>query len=255
MRSRASISLIVAFLLLVFTVQINPAFSAILYDNGPLINGLGTGVGGADESILQSISLGMSTIAFGHEVSSDNRVSDDFTISDANGWDVTTITFYAYQTDSSTTSTITHVIVRIWDGPPAQPGSTVVFGDTTTNLLTNTLWSGIYRVTETTTGTATSRPIMANIVNVNMHLDQGTYWLDWQTGGTLPSGPWAPPITINGQPSTGDGLQSLDAGVTYNAALDDGSGTPPQGFPFIVEGAVTASSSSIVPALGILLLF
>ena len=95
---------------------------------------------------------------------------------------MTTITFYAYQTDSSTTSTITHVIVRIWDGPPAQPGSTVVFGDTTTNLLTNTLWSGIYRVTETTTGTATNRPIMANIVNVNMHLDQGTYWLDWQTG-------------------------------------------------------------------------
>ncbi|MCA9870115.1 MAG: hypothetical protein KC487_07020, partial [Anaerolineae bacterium] len=45
-------------------VTIWQAPDAVLWDNGPLVNGVGTGVGGADESILQSITLGMSTLGF-----------------------------------------------------------------------------------------------------------------------------------------------------------------------------------------------
>ena len=52
------------------------------------------------------------------------------------GWFIQTITFFAYQTGSTTTSTMTGVNLQIWDGPPDNPGSAVVWGDTTTNVMT-----------------------------------------------------------------------------------------------------------------------
>ncbi|MCB0005474.1 MAG: hypothetical protein KDE04_03450 [Anaerolineales bacterium] len=213
---------------------------ALLYDNGSLINSAGTGVGGADESVLQTTSLGLNTLGFGHQALNGNRVADDFTVFHAGGWDVSTITFYAYQTGSTTTSTMTGANLRIWDGVPAAVGSNVIWGDTSTNVMTSTTWSNIYRVTETTTGSNVDRPIMMVVIEVNQQLPAGTYWLDWQVDGSLGSGPWAPPVTINGQASTGNGLQSLDDGATFAAALDTGTGTPQQGFPFLIEGQLTA---------------
>ena len=60
-------------------VALNPP-PGLIYDNGPFINGLGTGVGGANESILQNTSLGMNTYGFGHQVAHNNRICDDFTV-------------------------------------------------------------------------------------------------------------------------------------------------------------------------------
>ena len=37
---------------------------------------------------------------------------------------------------------------------------------------------------------------MKQTVTIGTSLTEGTYWIDWQTGGTLASGPWAPPIAI-----------------------------------------------------------
>ncbi len=67
----------------------------VLYDNGPLINSAGTGAGGADESVLQSFSLGMNILGFGHQFSVFNLVADDFTVS-GKVWNVDTIAFFAY---------------------------------------------------------------------------------------------------------------------------------------------------------------
>ncbi len=206
---------------------------AALYDNGPLVNSPGTGAGGADESMLQSVSLGMGTYGFGHQAYYGNRIADDFTVT-GSGWYVDTITFFAYQTGSGLVSTITAVNLQIWNGVPGAPGSVVVFGDTTTNRLVNTTWSGIYRVLETTSGN-TDRPIMANTVKVGVMLPPGTYWLDWQSDGTLSSGPWAPPVTINGQATTGNALQYTSDTGAWGAALDIGTGTQ-QDFPFIIAG-------------------
>ena len=221
----------------------------VLFDNGPLVNSPGTGAGGADESVLQ-VALTMSTIGFGHQIANDNRIADNFTIPAGESWAIDEIVFFAYQTGSTTTSTIDDLRVRIWDGIPDEPGSTIVFGDLTTNVLAATAFSGIYRVTDTTSG-ATNRPIMANQATINTVLTEGTYYLDWMSGGTLGSGPWAPPITINGQTTTGDGLQSL-AGAAYGPAIDTGSSTV-QGFPFIIMGTVQGGpipETQPVPALG-----
>ena len=208
---------------------------AVLYDNGPLLTSPGTGVGGADESVLQNNTLLMTTLGAGHQFALGYRVADQFTIPAGETWDITNITTFAYQTGSSTTSTMTQVSIEIRDAMP--PSGAVVFGDTSTNYLGTTAWTNIYRVSESSTGTSSDRPIMAQVNDVVVTLGEGTYWVSWSTDGSLASGPWAPPITITGQTTTGDGLQSLDGGASY-AALTDGGTLTPQGLPFIVEGTI-----------------
>ena len=218
---------------------------AILFDNGPLTTHPGGGFGGANASALQT-ALGLSTYGFGHAVSSGFRVADDFTVP-AGGWNVTTITFYAYQTGSTTTSTINAVNLRIWDGVPGV--GNIVFGDTTTNRLASSSFSTIYRVLDT--GLLDSaRPIMADVVTVNTPLPAGTYWLDWQTGGTLASGPWAPPVSILGQTAKpgSNGMQYNPTTATWAAAIDTGTALAVQDFPFVIQGdPLTGPTSTPTP--------
>jgi hypothetical protein len=206
---------------------------ALLYDNGPLVNCAGCGAGGADESQVQT-ALGMSIYGFGHQHSLGYLMADDFEVPAGETWTVETMTFFAYQTNSGNTSTITGVYFEIWDGPP--PGANLIYGDQTTNTMTATAWSNIYRVLDSAPGT-TTRPIMANVATppAPLILGPGTYWIAWNTDGSGTSGPWAPPITINFECVTGNAMQSLDYGVSYAPATDTGSGCE-QGLPFIIEG-------------------
>lgn len=222
----------------------------VLHDNGPYYNSPGTGPSGANESVLYTTSFGMTTIGFGHQVTAFNRVADDFAISDCR-WQVDSIVFFGYQTGSTTTSTFTAVNFRIWDSIPDATGSNIVFGDTTTNRMTRTVWSGAYRITETTPGN-TTRPIMRNVCAVSgLVLTTGTYWLDWQSNGSLASGPWAPSRTPVGVSITGNGKQRI--GSVWNNLVDGGTGTPAQGLPFIIYGTVldpvpdAGSNHSICP--------
>ncbi len=206
-----------------------------LWDNGPLVTHPGGGAGGNDASALQTAMLGI--YGFGNQFSAGNRIADDFTVP-AGGWTLDQITFFAYQSFAGPPSTITGVYYQIWDGPPNDPSSTVVFGDLTTNRLINTVWMNAYRVLDTNL-TNTDRPIMANTASAGVFLPAGDYWLDWMTDGSAASGPWAPPISILGQPATGNGMQYTGA---WAPADDTGY---QQGFPFIIEGAGGAASIPI----------
>ncbi|MBK6724449.1 MAG: hypothetical protein IPG58_14620 [Acidobacteria bacterium] len=210
-----------------------------LYTNGPLVTHPGGGFGGADASALQDGAPISNTIfGFGHAASTGFRVADNFTVP-AGGWTINTATFYAYQTGSTTTSTINAVNVRIWDGVPGAVGSNIVFGDTTTNRLASSTFANDYRVLLSAGLLGTTRPIMANVVNIGTTLPAGTYWFDWQTGGTLGSGPWAPAVTILGQQGKpgADGRQ-MDASMVWSAALD----VVPQDFPFLITGIGTCAT-------------
>ncbi len=210
-----------------------PAPDVVLYDNGPLVTHPGGGVGGADVSALQ-VSLGMNTLGAGHQLSLGYSVADDFTVTDAAGWQIDTITFFAYQSNAPTTSTITGVYVQIWDAAPNAGGS-VIWGDLTTNRLLTTGWSNIYRATDTNYTTTSNRPVMENVATIGTTLAQGTYWVEWSTDGSASySGPWAPPITILGQTTTGNALQYTTA---WGDLTDSGTLTP-QGLPFIINGEV-----------------
>jgi hypothetical protein len=218
----------------------------VLYDNGPFMNSPGTGVGGADESILQT-NLGLNIYGFGHQVYYGYMIADDFEVPVGETWNIEQITFFAYQSYSGTASTITAVHFEIWNAAP--PGGTVIFGDMVTNRMVFTGWTNIYRLTDYNTGIDTNRPVMGNVCSPMdvLQLTEGTYWLVWQSDGSASSGPWAPPITITGQTTTGNGLQY----TTSWAALTD---TWPQGLPFIIEGTrgpigVEATTWSQVKAL------
>ncbi len=203
----------------------------VLYDNGPLVTHPGAGAGGADASTLQT-ALSMNTLGGGFQYASGYSMADDFTVTAAAGWQIDTITFFAYQTGSTTTSTITGIYVQIWNGAP-NAGGAVVWGDLTTNRLASTIWSNIYRVTDTTL-TTTNRPIMANVATIGTTLAPGTYWVQVSTNGSLASGPWAPPVTILGQTTTGNAIQYTTAWAAFN---DSGTLTP-QGLPFVINGGV-----------------
>jgi len=200
----------------------------VLFNNGPLVNSPGTGAGGADESNVQQAALGMDTFGINNAFSAGYRIADDFRL--ASRSQLQKIKFYAYQTGSTTTSTITAVNLRIWNGPPDNPASTVIYGDTTTNRMTNATWANIYRVRD---NHDTTRPVMVVTASIDVTLNPGTYWLDWQVDGSASlTGPWAPPITRNGQTTTGNALQYTSI---WAAASDSYTGAQ-QGFPFIIEG-------------------
>ncbi|MEY3442273.1 MAG: hypothetical protein RLZZ519_554, partial [Bacteroidota bacterium] len=233
-RQLSNLFLAIACFLLVSNLA-GTANAQILYDNGPIFNNAGGGAGGANASVLYTTTFTMGTIGFGHQATAFNRVADDFVVPNCH-WRIDSIVFFSYQTNSPTTSTMTGVNFRIWDSIPDAVGSAVVFGDTTTNRMTRTTWSGVYRVTETTL-TNTARPIMRNVCALNnVVLSSGTFWLDWSATGSLASGPWAPPRTPINVAVTGNGRQRT--GSTWNNALDGGTGTPAQGFPFIVYGTI-----------------
>ena len=93
---------------------------------------------------------------------------------------------------------MTAVNLQILDGDPSVAGSTVVWGNTATNRMASTAFTNIYRATDTTP-LGNTRPIMAQVVTVGTTLAPGTYWLDWQSDGTVASGPWVSPVSLVGQ--------------------------------------------------------
>ena len=210
------------------TVPLFPG-DAVLYNNGPLVNSAGTGAGGADESILQNPPL--TTLGAGFQNASSIYVADDFTIT-GNSWNITSMEFFGYQTGSPTTSSFTGIFVQIWDGVPGAAGASVIWGDRTTNLMASTSWANIYRNSDGPGG-ATNRPVMKIVASTpGLSLAAGTYWVEWSATGSLASGPWAPPITISGQYTTGNAVQQY-LGVW--SPLISGA-TDAQGLPFIING-------------------
>ncbi|MCL4675532.1 MAG: hypothetical protein KJZ59_05805, partial [Pararhodobacter sp.] len=212
---------------------------ATLHDNGGLVTNPGAGTGGADVSALQ-----LTNTTLGSNVSQAGpfRLADDFTVP-AGGWTVDKVTVFAYQTGSTTTSTITGVNLRIWDGVPGAAGSSIVFGDDSTNRLESTAFTNIYR-TSGTDLTNTQRPVMAVVATVGTTLAAGTYWVDWQLSGSLGSGPWAPAVTLAGQTNApgANAVQYVGSTSTWQAVVDTGSSAP-QDFPFVVEGSAAQCAS------------
>jgi hypothetical protein len=189
----------------------------VLFDQSEMVTNPGAGVGGADVSALQG-----SQTTYGPNVSNglSYAVADDFTLTGAST--IEEIEVYSYQTGSSTTSTYTGMYVEIYDGNP-MAGGQVIWGDRTTNLMTSTAFTGIYRTTSTDL-TNSQRPIMSVTASgLNIELEAGEYWMSYTLEGTLTSGPWAMPRVIPGEMTTGNGLH--DQAGTWATLIDDGSGT------------------------------
>lgn len=256
MKTNFIISIFLLFFAFRLTAQPNPSCGTeTLYANGQLQGfSTGNGSGGADLSTLPTTTLGWGTIGFGAQLSGniDNMVADDFVIGGTEKWAPTKFTVFTYQTGSPTTSTITGIPkLQLWTSQPPTTGQTPDYVSTS-NTITYNAWTNIYRVTETTL-TNTARPIMAVTVdwpaNFPDTLVAGTYWIAWQYSGSLASGPWAAPAgTGNAKQLVGD----ISLGTyTWNNAVDGGTGTVPQAFPFRICGvnlAVDAGADQTICA-------
>jgi hypothetical protein len=240
-----------------------PLPAGVLYINGPMATGASTGNGvpapGGNQwsecahpyDIPPSQAPANTTAGF-RVASATDRIADDFTIPAGESWQINNVVVYAYQTGSSTVSSFTGATLRIWDGPPNVIGSNIVWGDTSTNRMTSTQFSGIYRAFSSVvaavcggavTPPTTDRPIMELVLGVNTLLPAGTYWVDYNTTGTLASGPWAPPTTVRGTRAANtaaNALQSVNSGLTWAVIQDAGQGCGPapvtQDYAFRIRG-------------------
>ena len=159
-----------------------------------------------------------------------NRVADNFTVPAGQQWTLSKATFYAYQTNyAGTTSPFTDVRVRISNGNPSLGGSTVVFGDLTTNRLLATSDAMMYRIANSVapapgTVPATNRQIWNIEATVNAVLPAGTYWIEWTLGAGT-GGNFSPPSTIvdaRTQPGY-NAVQYQSANATWVTLLDQGN--------------------------------
>jgi hypothetical protein len=205
---------------------------AELYSNGPWWNSVGTGAGGADESLLEAP---MNSYGFGAQHPLGYIMADDFTIPVGQTWTIESITCFTYQTNSGPTPTINGLFLALYDdGPTSSPS--LIWGSLSTNVFSSAAFSNVYRVNALGGGTA--RPIMAVTADLatSVVLGEGQYWLHMNYTGTASSGPWQPPIVILGQQTTGNAYQYTTA---WALALDSGTGTP-QGIPFVLSGLPVA---------------
>lgn len=202
-----------------------------VYSNGPLA----TDPGAPGGNMWSRLQTGQNTLGAGHQGGTiNNRVADDFVVTDAAGWTISNMRFFAYQTGgSSTATTFTGLNLNVWNGRPGDVGSAIVAGGAFNVALnaTNSTFSGIFRVSST--ATTTDRPIWANDAAMSLTLAQGTYWLDWNMTGTLASGPWAPPVTIAGQNNVpgANARQFIGTSATWNDLTDTGT-LLPSAMPF-----------------------
>jgi hypothetical protein len=159
--------------------------ATVLFDNGTIVNSPGTGPGGTDESIIPA---GGSSFGFHFGQIAGSSVADDFVVTEE--WTINSVVFQGYQTFSGTNSSFTGVYFRIYDGKPGEGGN-VIWGDLTTDRLSEATFANIYRVN--ISGQGTDRPIINLTCNdLSIELAPGTYWIEWQASGSLSSGPWVP---------------------------------------------------------------
>lgn len=201
---------------------------AALFSNGSMITNPTGGFGGAPISELIAPA---GTFGFGATVAANNRLADDFTITDAAGWNINSLSFFGYLTGSTTTSPATAVNYRIWSGGAPGAGGSIVFDYSASNQMTSTAWTGIYRVLSTTP-LNTQRPIMEMVAAGNsMTLGPGTYWVDFQYAGVS----FTPPVNPGSSP--GNAVQFLGTSSTWNPLIDTGSQLQ-QEVPFLIDYTV-----------------
>ncbi|MDC8771434.1 PEP-CTERM sorting domain-containing protein [Roseateles albus] len=194
----------------------NLAHADVLFINGPVVDANGKSILVApDTAFGVGARLGTTTVA------------DDFEITAGKSWNVTSIDFFAYQTNFQTFafSKATWSIVK----GDVNTGAVVASG---TTAVTNGGKVG-YRVTPSTLGN-TVRPIF----DLNADIDDttlaaGHYWLRWSLTGS-----GNPLVAYTADSRAGNAAQS--AGGAFRTHLDGGSSRTHE-LPFALNGNVVTA--------------
>ncbi|HRQ75934.1 MAG TPA: hypothetical protein PK098_08450 [Phycisphaerales bacterium] len=205
--------------------------SGVLHDNGTLVTEVGGHASGADLSRLlpPHTTLGTNWNSPGF------RMADSFTVTDAQGWTLSSITVYGYVTGwtNLALSPFGGATLEIWDGDPRLPTSQVIFGDGTTNRMYATQFANMYRIGSATPNTDTARAVFELKLGTSIPLQPGTYWISVSSslGNGATGTRWMPGRTETF--NTGVSLQRNDAGAWTEVPTD---------LAFIVEGKIGAGA-------------
>ncbi len=180
-------------------------------------------------------------------------VADVFTVPNDSTWVFDTVIVYEFKYGSSPSYTFLNCNLQIYSGTPGL-GGTVIWGDTSTNVLCSTGFTGIYKVDvlpiDSSAGglTGNKRPIMFLKLHLSPapRLSAGTYWLSWSAAG--------PSISTNNENSpqkvlpgrvnpSGQMGRGQYGGVWYY--LTDSSNSV--GFNKIIMGSAAAVATLDVP--------
>jgi MYXO-CTERM domain-containing protein len=247
-----------------------PASAAQIYSNGPLSTGPTSESGvaapaGTTWSELQHDVANMTQAnnsAGVASVAGAVRLADDFTVPAGQVWTITNIDFYAYLTNNPpATSPIAGYTVQVWEGLPGEPTSTVIAGNTSTNVLTSSTDALIFRIGNTAVpppglATNTARKVWRNRVTFAqpLVLTAGTYWLDWDlTDNNAAANAFSPSVTVVGTRTQANwnARQLNISNGTWNPILDLGNpDTAPDvaaDMPFDIQGSACGDGNADAP--------
>lgn len=196
---------------------------AELYNNGPVVNGSGVSL----------LSAPATSYGFTASTATNISVADNFSVAGA-GWNVSSLDFFGYQTQSGTgVYTFTSATWSIIAGSNIASGTLVASGIT---ALTNAGLVG-YRTLDTAPTNQNRAIFRLNADITDVTLAAGNYFLTWSLTGTGASGPFVPPVV--GSLGNGNALQSL-SGQPFATIAEGGTGQSVE-LPFAINGsAVTA---------------
>jgi hypothetical protein len=209
----------------------------LLYDRSNVRTGIGNGADGADTSSVAA-NASYPGYPFPQSLTPPVGVAEQFTLSSLSL--VNSVVVLADSTWPSygvpPNSPFFGATMNIWNGQPGVAGSTIV---ASSNLLTDSRWTGIYRVGRSDL-TFPLRPIMSLTLGFNnVALTDGTYYAAWSItllvpGGTVYEAECPPVMNPDGTMPVGTALQTLD-GTQWTGVVDLGAGHQ-IGLPIEVTG-------------------
>ena len=176
-------------------------------------------------------------------------VADAFTVPTDSTWVFDTVIIYQYKYNTSPSYQFLNCNMQIFDGTPGLGGS-VIWGDTSTNLISSTGFTGIYKVDTLTSVDGgllgNKRPIMYLKLHLSPapRLTAGTYWLSWAAAGPGTNNADVPDKVLPGRVNPSGQMARGEYNGTWQYLSDSGNTI---GFDKILIGSAAAISVLGVP--------
>lgn len=240
-----------------------PVRAQLLYSNGTFTTGTTAKDGtmapaGYTWSEVQNdagvTNVSNSVAGFSAVRGNNTELADDFTVPAGRRWNISSVAVFGYQTGfTGTTSPFTAIYVRIWNGPPSNPSSQVIFGDLMTNLFTSSTDAMSYRLFNslypTPSAPGTTRRIwrVVGTLPTPVSLPAGTYWMSYSTATATPTtAHFMVPVTTVGQRQTA-GANGLQVNNMTNTAVPlQDTGTPMGSAPVNIDMAFELQGTSVL---------
>jgi len=229
----------------------NPVLRNGVYSNGQLATGnitlsgvsapAGYSWSEAQYNTTTNVANFIIGIACGYTASSDYRPADDFVIPAGQTWKISKISTYAIAS-TGVSNPFDALRLQIWNGSPAVAGTAIVYGDLTTNRLSQRLDSMICPIQNSILPAPGVTPLANTTIwklsaDVDIELTSGTYWLVYQTHHISNIDCFSPLVKSKGQRGVpGWNALVFNSLLVWQTVVDSGSPVTypqiPQDLPF-----------------------